>query len=56
MKRYHILITKYRSKFKGKFDKSIELYVGYWNFKLDLKKNQTADNQHTNKLNNYIVY
>lgn len=39
MKRYHILINKYRGKSKDKFDESIELCAGLWNFKIDFNKN-----------------
>ncbi|WP_037326570.1 transposase family protein, partial [Runella zeae] len=42
IKRYHILINKYRGKSKEKFDESIELCAGLWNFKIDFKKKITC--------------
>ncbi|WP_414706163.1 hypothetical protein [Runella zeae] len=42
IKRYHILINKYRGKSKEKFDESIELCAGLWNFKIDFNKKITC--------------
>jgi DDE superfamily endonuclease len=35
MKRYHILSVKYRGKSIKRFDSSIEICAGLWNFKVD---------------------
>ena len=37
MKRYYLLTTKYRGKSIKRFDESIEICAGLWNFKLNYR-------------------